>query len=113
MTMPTHIPRQLLLIALTLAAAIPAAAQHKTKSRRGSRDEDGNSRIDTTVSVSKTVAIDLGITSGSIKVTSWDKPTVQIRARPARAATCASISRSRGSRSPPRSRTGARTRTSS
>jgi len=80
MTMPTRIPRQLLLIALTLAAAIPAAAQHKNKSRHGSRDEDGNSRIDTTVSVSKTVAIDLGITSGSIKVTSWDKPTVQIRA---------------------------------
>ena len=80
MTLPTHIPRQLLLIALTLGAAIPAAAQHKNKSKHGSRDEDGNARIDTTISVSKTISIDLGITSGTIKVTSWDKPTVQIRA---------------------------------
>ena len=80
MTMQTHFPRTLLLLALTIGAVIPAAAQHKSKSRHGSRDEDGNARIDTTITVSKTVTIDLGITSGTIKVTSWDKPTVQIRA---------------------------------
>ena len=78
MHMPTPFQRTLLLVALTLGAAIPAAAQHKNK--HVGRDEDGNARIDTTITVSKGVSIDLSITSGTIKVTSWDKPTVQIRA---------------------------------
>jgi len=76
--MPTRFPRTSLLVALALAAALPAAAQHKRT--HADRDEDGNAKLDTTITVSKNALIDLAITSGTIKVTSWDKPQVRIRA---------------------------------
>lgn len=76
--MMTRLPRLFLLAALLFAAA-PLSAQHKGKHK--SRDEDGNrSKLDTTVSVSRGVTVDLSLISGDIKVTSWDKPTVQIKA---------------------------------
>jgi hypothetical protein len=62
------------------ALVIPAAAQSKHKSKHGNRDEDGVSRIDTTLSVSRGATIEVGIISGDIKVTSWDRPQVQIHA---------------------------------
>jgi DUF4097 and DUF4098 domain-containing protein YvlB len=80
MPLPTRFPRTLVLVALAFGAALPAAAQHKNKSKSRDRDEEGNAKIDTTITVSRGVTIDLAITSGTIKVTSWDKPQVQIHA---------------------------------
>jgi DUF4097 and DUF4098 domain-containing protein YvlB len=78
----THMPRLTRTLAfLSLCAlAVPLAAQHKSKSKHGSRDEDGVTRIDTTVTVGRNATVDLSLISGEIKVTSWDKSQVQIHA---------------------------------
>ena len=68
--------RTLCLALLTFLAALPAAAQH----RRRSRDDEDRQKLDTTLTVSRGARIDLGLVSGTIKVTSWDKPQVQIHA---------------------------------
>jgi DUF4097 and DUF4098 domain-containing protein YvlB len=79
MTNMPRLTRTLAFLALC-AAVVPLAAQHKGKPKHGRRDEDGTTRIDTTVSVGRNATIDLSLISGEIKVTSWDKPQVQIRA---------------------------------
>jgi DUF4097 and DUF4098 domain-containing protein YvlB len=79
MTIMPRLTRTLAFLALC-AAVVPLAAQHKNKSKHGSRDGDGVTRIDTTVSVGRNATVDLSLISGEIKVTSWDKPQVQIRA---------------------------------
>jgi DUF4097 and DUF4098 domain-containing protein YvlB len=79
MTNMPRLTRTLAFLALC-AAVVPLAAQHKGKAKHGTRDEDGTTRIDTTVSVGRNATIDLSLISGEIKVTSWDKPQVQIRA---------------------------------
>jgi DUF4097 and DUF4098 domain-containing protein YvlB len=79
MTNMPRLTRTLALLALG-AAVVPLAAQHKSKTRHGSRDEDGVTRLDTTVTVGRNATVDLSLISGEIKVTSWDKPQVQIRA---------------------------------
>ena len=76
--MKTHI-RSFALLAL-LAIALPAAAQSKHKSKHGNRDDEGVTRLDTTVSVSRNVTVEVSLMSGDIKVTSWDRPQVQIHA---------------------------------
>lgn len=65
-----------LVFILLVAAALPAAAQG-----RRDRDEDYQSRIDTTFAFDKrgTVAMSLG--SGEIVVTAWNRDQVRVRAR--------------------------------
>jgi DUF4097 and DUF4098 domain-containing protein YvlB len=77
-TMQTRIS-SFALLAL-FAIALPAAAQSKHKSKHGNRDDDGVSRIDTTVSVGRGATVEVSLISGDIKITSWDRPQVQIHA---------------------------------
>jgi DUF4097 and DUF4098 domain-containing protein YvlB len=78
MTMTRRLIRFLVPAAFVLAAA-PLSAQHRNASRSRSGDGD-ESRIDTVVSVGRGVTVDLSLLSGEIKVTSWDKPQVQVKA---------------------------------
>ena len=77
--MTMRLPRFLLAGALIVAAA-PLSAQHKNKSKHSSDDDGNRSRLDTTVTVSRGATVDLSLISGDIKVLSWDKAQVQIRA---------------------------------
>ena len=72
----TRFPRTLVIAAAMIAAIAPLAAQHRGK--RGRSDEDHKSRIDTTVSVSRTATVDLSLLEGEIKVTSWERNEVRI-----------------------------------
>lgn len=72
----TGILRTFVFTAALFAAAAPLSAQHH--GRRGRSDDDRVSKLDTTVSVSRTVTVNLSLLSGEIKVTSWDKNEVRI-----------------------------------
>jgi DUF4097 and DUF4098 domain-containing protein YvlB len=73
----TMYPRTFLFAAALIAATAPLSAQ-KHKGRHGSADDGRTSRIDTTLSVSRTPTVDLSLISGDIKVTSWDKSEIRI-----------------------------------
>jgi hypothetical protein len=66
----------LILSALLVATALPAAAQ----SRRD-RDEDYESRIDTTFAFDKRGTVTLSLSAGEIVVTAWNRDQVRVRAR--------------------------------
>lgn len=68
--------RTFLLTALLLGAALPATAQ----SRRD-RDEDYQSRIDTTFAFDRRGTVSLSVGSGEIIVRAWTRDQVQVRAR--------------------------------
>lgn len=68
--------RSLLLTALLLASAMPAAAQN-----RRDRDEDYESRVDTTFAFDKRGTIALSLASGEIVVTAWNRDQIRVRAR--------------------------------
>ncbi len=67
-------------VLVLFAIAFPACAQSKNKGKHGHRDDEGVSRIDTTVSVSRGATIEVSVISGDIKVTSWDRAQVQVHA---------------------------------
>lgn len=71
-------PRTLLLTALLMAAAMPAAAQ-------GRRDRDENqdyqNRIDTTFAFDRRGTVTLALGSGEIIVTAWNREQIRVRAR--------------------------------
>jgi DUF4097 and DUF4098 domain-containing protein YvlB len=62
-----------LLLAVALAAAVPAAAQQ--------RDEEYESRIDTTFAFDKRGTVLLSVGSGEIVVTGWNRDQIRVRAR--------------------------------
>ena len=61
--------------ALLIASALPVAAQDR------SRDEDYQSRIDTTFAFDKRGSVTLALSSGEIVVTAWNRDQVRVRAR--------------------------------
>jgi DUF4097 and DUF4098 domain-containing protein YvlB len=61
--------------ALLVASALPVAAQDR------SRDEDYQSRIDTTFAFDKRGTVTLALSSGEIVVTAWNRDQVRVRAR--------------------------------
>ena len=65
-----------LLLALLVGAALPASAQD-----RRDRDEEFQSRIDTTINFDRRGIVALSAGSGEIIVTAWDRPQVRVRAR--------------------------------
>src|SRR5688572_14499813 len=69
-------PHRLILTALLVATALPAAAQG-----RRDRDEDYQSRIDTTFAFDKRGTVTLSLSSGEIVVTGWNRDQVRVRAR--------------------------------
>jgi DUF4097 and DUF4098 domain-containing protein YvlB len=71
-------PRTLLLTVLMLGAALPATSG--AQSRRD-RDEDYQSRIDTTFAFDKRGTVSLSVGSGEIVVRAWNRDQVQVRAR--------------------------------
>jgi DUF4097 and DUF4098 domain-containing protein YvlB len=70
--------RFLLLTTLLLAPAMPAAAQ---SARDRDRDEDYESRVDTTFAFDKRGTVALSLSSGEIVVTAWTRDQVRVRAR--------------------------------
>lgn len=67
---------------IVAGAALALAAPPALSAQRGSRDSDDfQSRIDTTVALSRTGTVDLSLISGEIVVTSWDRSEVRVRAR--------------------------------
>ena len=64
-----------LITALLIAPALPAAAQDRF------RDEDYESRIDTTFAFDKRGTVTLSLASGEIVVTAWNRDQVRVRAR--------------------------------
>lgn len=66
--------RTVLLTALLLAAAMPAAAQNR-------RDDDYESRIDSTFAFDKRGTVVLSVGAGEIIVTAWNRDQVRVRAR--------------------------------
>lgn len=67
--------RTSLITAFLLGPALPAAAQDR------SRDEDYQSRIDTTFAFDKRGTVTLSLASGEIVVTAWNRDQVRVRAR--------------------------------
>jgi DUF4097 and DUF4098 domain-containing protein YvlB len=61
--------------ALLVASALPVAAQARY------RDEDYQSRIDTTFAFDKRGTVTLSLSSGEIVVTAWNRDQVRVRAR--------------------------------
>lgn len=75
-------PRLSSLALLALAAAAPgvaAAQQDRDRDRDRVRPGDAH-RIDTTVTVGRGGSVDLGLISGDITVTAWNRDQVQVRA---------------------------------
>lgn len=68
-------PRPYFAILTALLAAAPLLAQG-----RSDRDEDYQSRIDTTVALDRSGTVDLTLVSGEIRVTSWNRNQVKISA---------------------------------
>jgi DUF4097 and DUF4098 domain-containing protein YvlB len=75
--------RSLLFPALLLLAATPAVAQ---QSSRRDRDDEYESRVDTTINFDRRGTVALSLGGGQIIVTSWDRPQVRVRARSERSA---------------------------
>jgi hypothetical protein len=67
--------RTLLFTSLLIASAWPAAAQQR------SRDEEYQSRIDTTFAFDRRGTVALSLAGGEINVTAWDRPQVRVRVR--------------------------------
>ncbi|HJQ21938.1 MAG TPA: DUF4097 family beta strand repeat-containing protein [Gemmatimonadaceae bacterium] len=71
--------RTVLLSALLVVAAMPAAAQDRDRNR--DRDEDYESVVDTTFAFDKRGNVSLSVGSGEIIVRAWNRDQVQVRAR--------------------------------
>jgi hypothetical protein len=75
-----HAPWRLATLAC-LVVALPLQAQtHKSRSRHADRDDEAESRIDTTVTIGRAGTVDLQSFSGDIRVTGWDGDQVKIHA---------------------------------
>ncbi len=75
--------RTLLLGTLLLATtALPAAAQgrYRDDGRRFGDGDDAPSRLDTTVTLARGGTVSLGLRSGDIVVTTWDRNEVRVKA---------------------------------
>jgi DUF4097 and DUF4098 domain-containing protein YvlB len=66
-----------LFTALLVAGALPLAAQDRERSR----EDDYQSRIDTTFAFDKRGSVILSLSSGEIVVTAWNRDQVRVRAR--------------------------------
>jgi DUF4097 and DUF4098 domain-containing protein YvlB len=75
--------RALLYPAVLLLAASPVVAQ---QSSRRDRDDDYESRVDTTINFDRRGTVALSLGGGQIIVTAWDRPQVRVRARSERSA---------------------------
>lgn len=78
--------RSVLLLALCLATAVPAAAQQSSRSSKGSRDEEYQSRIDSTLAFDRRGTVVLSLGSGEIIVSAWNRDQVRVRAYSERSA---------------------------
>ena len=74
--------RTLLFPALLVLAAAPLHGQQN----RRDRDDEFESRVDTTITFDRRGTVSLGITNGEIIVSTWDRPQVRVRARSERSA---------------------------
>jgi DUF4097 and DUF4098 domain-containing protein YvlB len=63
-----------------LAAALPAVAGAQSRDRDRERDDRETFRIDTTVTIGRGGSVDLGLVSGDVIVTAWNRDEVQIKA---------------------------------
>lgn len=73
--------RSFFVIVLLIVTALPAAAQN-----RRDRDEDYQSRIDTTLAFDRRGTVTLSLGGGEIIVTGWNRDQIRVRARSERSA---------------------------
>jgi DUF4097 and DUF4098 domain-containing protein YvlB len=73
--------RTLWISAVLMGAAWPAPAQQSSSTSSSRRDQDYESRIDTTFAFDRRGTVSLTISGGEIIVTAWNQDRVRVRAR--------------------------------